>query len=332
MKMTLFTLSLSVLLLADCVNAGSTATLSTLILSGIGNAILIGAPAKLAVTSTGSDGKPYAGTPTFTSSDPNIVSVSADGTLTVKHLNVKPVTLTVTEDGKSAALKVETFGLDAAGGTFLNSRNGSAPGYVFMLGFRDVTGHPLADRVVFRIQGPAAFNHGEPILRSMNKGGTTPGSYAWESDASIPAVTGTYVASGLVGGVTYSKTFTIDAAQVQAIPSAVNVTFGASKYIATGTLPAGAPLVYGELYLADPGGDPEAAQPLGIVNYFEALPVTGEFSPPLASGRYFMVLFAQNYHDERPDEVFPDQINMAISTSRYVTVPAPSASNNRNHR
>lgn len=331
--MTLLTLPLTVVLLADCVNAAPTVTLKTLTLGGIGSALLIDAPAKLTVSATGSDGRPFPAKPTFTSSDPNIVTVSADGTLTVKHLNVKPVTLTATENGKSATLNIDTYGLDVAGGTYLNSHNSSAPGYVFILAYRDANGDPLKDQAVFNIQGPAAFNYGVPIVRPMEKG-TTVQSYSWKINPSVPVMTGKYMASGVVAGVMYSKTFTIDATQVQERPSDINVKFDAFKYTATGTPPTGSPLVYGELFLdTDPGGvgDLDFNKRIGYVANFGELPITGEFNPPLTGGTYYIGVFSESYHEEN-NEAFPDQINIAVKLIESVIVIHSVIRNNKSHR
>ena len=331
MKIILLTLPLTVALFADRVNAAPAVTLNTLTLGGIGSALLIDAPAKLTVTATGSDGRPFPGKPTFTSSDPSVVTVSADGTLTVKHLNVKPVTLTATENGKSATLNIDTYGLDVAGGTYLNWHNSSAPGFVFILAYRDVNGDPLKDLTVFNIQGPAAFNHGAPIVRPMNKGATVR-SYAWQMNPSVPVVTGKYVASGEVAGVMYSKTFTIDASQVQEMPSNINVKFDAFGYTATGTPPAGSPLVYGTLFLdTNPEGDLNFDGRVGFVDNFGELPVKGEFIPRLTSGTYYIGIFSESYHEEN-NEAFPDQINFAVKLVSTVVGPNPGSQNNKSHR
>ncbi len=328
MKTTL--LPLTVLLLASGVNAAPAVTLSTLTLGGIGSTLLIGAPAKLTVTATGSDGRPFPGTPTFTSSDPNVVTVAADGTLTVKHLNVKPVTLTATEHGRSATLKIGTYGLDASGGTYVSMFNKTAPGYIFILAFRDARGQALAAPAVFTVQGPAGFNYGAPIERPMDAGATVQG-YAWTRDSTVPVVTGTYVASGAVDGVMYTKTFTIDASKVQAIPSSVKVTFDAVRYSATGTLPAGAPLTHGVLYKDRPEEDAGYDEFVNFLEYFKKLPVDGKFETPLPGGRYYIAVISESYHEER-SEAFPDQINIAASYSAYVTVPDSASRPNGSHK
>ena len=327
MKMTLLTLTSTVALLADCVNAEATVTLNTLTIGGIESTLLIDAPAKLTVTATGSDGKPFLGIPTFTSSDPNIVTVSADGTLTVKHLNLKPVILTATENGKSATMNIDTYGLDVTGGTYLDSFNTDAPGYIFILAFRDANGSPLTKEAIFNIQGPVAFNHGAPIVRPMNKGATVQ-SYAWKISPTVPVISGAYTASGMVAGVMFKKTFTIDATQVQAIPSDVNVKFDAFKYTATGKLPDGSPLVYGVLYLdTHPGTDQPLGQRIAYVDNFGDLPVTGKFNQSLTSGTYFIGVFAQSYHEENY-EAFPDQINISVKMVKSVIDPRPAGRNN----
>jgi len=299
-------------------------TLDTLTLGGIDSALLIDAPAKLIVTATGSDGRPFPGIPTFTSSDPNVVNVSADGTLTVKHLNLKPITLTATENGKSATVNVDTYGLDATGGTFQTptSNNISELGYNFILAFRDANGDPPAVDAFFDIQGPTAFNVGAPVVRSMNKGATVQG-YAWIRDPSVPIISGTYTASGTVAGVIYSKTFTLNAAQVQAIASDVNVEFDAFGYTVTGTLPAGSPLSYGVLYSEAQG------KRIGNLDSFMDLPFAGRFDQPLTKGTYYIGVFAQSYHEER-HEAFPDQINVSAKLVESIVDPNLPAHNNKN--
>ena len=312
MKKNLLFLSVTAALISACGSTPPTpVTLDTLTLGGVGSTLLISSNAKLTVTAIGSDGQSFAGTPTFTSSAPNVVAVSSDGTLSVRHLSVAPVTLTATENGKTATLNVTTYGLDMVGGTYNTRNNAKAPGYQFLLAIRDASGNPLTADTSINIQGPAGFNSGAAINVTTGKG-ATPSSYTRVSNDTVPVVSGSYTASATVAGTVFSKTFTIDATQVLPLASSVSLNVTATGYTASGTVPAGSPLLYGIVY------SPSAI--VGSTPNLTALPVSGTFTTPLTSGTYNTGVFAQDFLGQAGG-AFPDQINRSFNYLAPVTIP-----------
>jgi hypothetical protein len=309
MMKTMLILPLTAALLAAC---GSTTpipvTLNTLTVGGVSNTLQISAPAKLAVTATGSDGNPYTGTATFTSSDPSVVAVAADGTLTVRHLSVAPVVLTVSKAGKTASATVTTYGLNAAGGTNKSSENADtvALGSNFLVAFRNADGTASKTETAVTIQGPATFNGGAAVTTAIS--GTV--NYGGYRGASLPIKTGTYTATATVGGVVYSKTFTVDATQVQPYASGVTVNLTQNGYAASGTLPDRSAQVYGVAYNT-------TSRILSYTENFLALPQTGPLDGLLVVGQQYNVgVYAQSY-SLSSNKPFPEQVNRSFISAAW---------------
>ena len=148
------------------------------------------------------------------------------------------------------------------------------------------SGNALAADTSITIQGPVGFNGGAAITRTGGKGATL-SSYLRVSNDAVPVVSGSYTASATVAGTVFSKAFSVDATQVLPPASSVNLNVTASGYTASGTLPAGSPLVYGVVY------SPTAIL-AGTAN-LTALPVSGTFTTALPSGTYNTGVFAQDY-------------------------------------
>ncbi|WP_407542960.1 hypothetical protein Q0M94_25125 (plasmid) [Deinococcus radiomollis] len=304
MKKTLLILPLTAALLAACQGTPVPVTLNTLTLGGVSSTLQVSAPAKLTVTATGSDGNPYTDTATFTSSDPSVVAVASDGTLTVRHLSTAPVVLTVNEAGKTASMTVTTYGLDVAGGTYIfGGTPNAAPGYNFILALTNADGTAVKTDTTVTIQGPATFNGGAALPLTVNN--ATVNNYVFSRRSTVPIVTGTYTATATVGGVVYSKTFTVDAAQIQPFAGGVALNVTKTGYAASGTLPAGSPLVYGVVVAQD-------SSIVSTTDFFSALPKTGNLTAPLVVGQqYYYGVYAQSYIGTS-GKPFPDQVNRSF--------------------
>ena len=310
MNKKMLILPLTAALLAACGSATPPVpvTLSTLTVGGVGSTLQISAPAKLTVTATGTDGNPFTGTASFTSSDPNVVAIAADGTLTVRHLSVVPVVLTASEGGKTASVTITTYGLDVAGGTYTLSLPGSAAGTTtttvgsnFILALRNADGSAVNTDTTVTLQGPATFNGGATLSTTLNN--TTVSSYGVYRRSSVPIVTGTYTATATVGGVLFSKTFVIDATQMQPLASGVALNLTKTGYAASGTLPAYSPLVFGVAY---------TSTVTISTDFFKALPQSGNLTSPLVVGQqYSYGVYAQNYVGTS-GQPFPDQANRSF--------------------
>lgn len=313
MKKTMLILPLTAALLAACQGATPVpVTLNTLTLGGVSSTLQISAPAKLAVSATGSDGNPYTGTATFTSSDPSVIAVAADGTLTVRHLSVAPVVLTVSEAGKTASTTVTTYGLDVVGGTYRYTGGANnAPGYNFLLALRNADGTAVKTDTTVTVQGPSTFNGGAVLTFLSNN--NTVDRYAVYRDSAVPSVSGTYTATANVAGVVYNKTFTIDATQVQPFASGLSLNITRTGYAASGTLPDGSPLVYGVIITSNNIG-------ISSTDFLTALPATGNLSTPLVVGQqYAYGAYAQNFLGTS-GKPFPDQVNRSFTYIGSTTI------------
>jgi len=260
----------------------------------------------LTVSAIGSDGQPYRGTPTFTSSDPNAVAVAADGSLTVKHLNLAPVTLTVTEAGKSATLQVTTFGLDAAGGTDPTQLDREVEvNSFFAATFRDANGNIAPTGTEAMIQGPADFNGGAPYTIRLKK------NFSYIVGAP-KFVAGQYTATATVGGQTFVRTFKMDGSTTLAIPKSIQLSATRTTYTATGTFPAGAVLADALLYSTESAA-------FEFTNDITQLPSTASWQTPLAAGNYGVSITAYSF-DFDIKKSLPDQINVATYYGSAITV------------
>jgi len=306
MKKLLLCLPITVALITACGQGNvvpPAATLSTLTLSGVTGPLQISVPAQLTVTATGSDGKPFSGTPTFTSSDPNVVAVDANGGLQVRHLSASPVTLSVSEGGKTAILTTTTYGLDATGGTL---KYDSGLGTDVFLAFRDSAGNALTSDTSVNVQGPAGFNQNKPVTYTLPKG-TTVSDYLFYASTMRAPVTGAYTATLIQNGTTFTKTFNLDASQILPPLTSVTVTSDASKYALSGTLPVGVASVQLEIVDAQ-------NQTVRVGNLLKSLPYGATWNVALPSGSYSNLLIAYSV-DTDASLSFPDQLNTGFASS-----------------
>jgi hypothetical protein len=316
MKKFILLLPLTAALITACGGISApppAATLSMLTLSGVSAPLQISGNAKLTVTATGSDGQPFAGTPVFSSSDANVVAVGTDGTLNVRHLSVAPVTLTVSEGGKTATLDVTTYGLDMAGGTYMNAAttDSGKPGSHFAVVFRNADGSALAADTQVSIQGPAGYNAGA-ALSLTTYAGVVLKDYDWYF-YSTPVVTGSYTATATVAGVVYRKTFNIDAASVLPRPTGVILVNTAAGYTASGTMPAGATYVNAIVYST-------TGVTLKFSRDLTSLPASGTWATPVSQGTYYTGTYAGSFTGTS-DAPFPDQINRSFAYFTDLVVP-----------
>lgn len=311
MKKLALLFPLTFALLTACSGTPVPPTLGTLTLGGVSGPLQISADAKLFAVATDTSGNPYPGTPTFTSSDPKVISVAPDGALSVRHLSTAGVVLSVTEGGKAASVTATTFGLDVSGGTCQMAGTGaetSMPGSAFIAVFRDAAGKTVSSDTPFTVQGPAGYNAGKPVTSTLYA--TGPVGYSLETLGSVPALSGNYTANITVSGAAYSKTFAVDAAQLQPFASGVSAVITSSGYAAGGTLPASG-CAYLYVYTA--------ADTLGTTGCLNVLPTSGAWVRPLPAGTAFVGTFAVSYA-QSSGAPFPDQVNRSFNALGSVTL------------
>jgi hypothetical protein len=314
MNKKMLILPLTAALLAACGGAPIPVTLNTLTLGGVTGPLKVEGSAKLAVTATGTDGNPFTGTATFTSSDPNVVSVAADGTLNVRHVSTRPVTLTVTEAGKTASVDVTTYGLDFATGTY--NYGGPYLTTEFTTRFIDANGNDLSTATPLTIQGPAGFNNDAPYTNpypASLKGAATISDFS--TAAAIP---GKYTATITVGGVTYTKSATLDTQSILPQPKDVTIAPTTQNFMLSGTLPAGTGRV--SVFAYSNATKTYVANNAGRI---PTVPSTNSWNMPITPGSYFFLFIARSYlgaNDAKSGDPFPDQANASNVYSPAINV------------
>lgn len=146
---------------------------------------------------------------TFTSSDPNVVTVGADGKLTARRLSVAPVVITATSEGRtSEALAVSTYGLELTGGTY--NRDPGQPsaqqGMAFYVKFRKIDGAGADTDAPIVLTGPAGFDPSKYALYRLLPGDNR---FLPFSNSAQPVVPGEYGATVTVDGETYTARTTV---------------------------------------------------------------------------------------------------------------------------
>jgi|GEM_PF-4954715 len=170
------------------------------------NALKIGETNSLTSSAKDSSGKAITGkTFVWTSSDPTIASVDANGVVTAKRFG--SVTIQASVDGISgSSSSLKTYGLEAVGGTYtvVGSTN---IGTALMFRFRNADGTGSSDASVsLSLSGPTGWNGGKGITLSRSLDGK---SNDLLRAADISPVAGAYTLSTTVGGAAYSASFNL---------------------------------------------------------------------------------------------------------------------------
>jgi IPT/TIG domain len=145
----------------------------------------IGKSYNFTATAQDSDGQPISGTPTWTSTDPANMPVSADGVVTPKGFT-NGATISASLNGATGAINVQSYGLQIAGGTY--NTGGASLGTAFLMRYLDETGKaPTTDRS-FTVTGPGGWNGGAGLSVTYPANATS----AWVARDDVAPVTGSY--------------------------------------------------------------------------------------------------------------------------------------------
>lgn len=146
----------------------------------------IGKSYTFTATAQDSDGQPISGTPTWASTDPTNMPVSADGVVTPKGFTSN-VTISANLNGASGAIQnIQSYGLQIAGGTY--NTGIASLGTAFLMRYVDDTGlAPTTDRS-FNVTGPGGWNGGAGLSVTYPANATS----AWVARGDILPVTGNY--------------------------------------------------------------------------------------------------------------------------------------------
>ena len=128
-------------------------------------------------------------------------------------------------------------------------------------------------------------------------------------------VSGNYTATISAEGVTYSKTFALDAASVLPLPSGIKTTATATTVTATGTVPAGTTSLQAVPYSLTSKTYLAASAALNVT-----LPDTKPWPSALPSGSYDLYNIARTY-STGSGTPFPDQINYSFGFTGTAIVP-----------
>jgi len=281
------------------------------------NSLKIGEVTTLTSSAKDSSGNAITGkTFTWTSSDPNIASVDANGAVTAKRFG--SVTITSSTGGFSgSSSSLKTFGLEAVGGTYtvVGSAN---TGTALMFRFRNADSGGSSDASVsFSLVGPAGWNGGKGITFSRSLDGK---SNDLLRAADIAPVAGAYTLSTSVGGTAYNTGFTLtDPAQTLNGPATLTLSSATASSV-TATWPAvtGATRYAFEVY-----NDTDKKTELNTVFYKSTPGGTVDGLNLDKAKTYYFRVFSYNTVvccTENFGDIYPIQFNVA-SNQVKITLP-----------
>ena len=160
-------------------------------------ALETGKNVNLSVSFTEPDGTPASGTPpqlTWTSSDPTVASVDANGKLTTGRLGSTQISGYVANaPATGVSFMLNVYGLEATGGTF--NVDDQKLGVATKLRYVDATGKTATQPYSVTLTGPTGWNNGQPLaaqvpLAPSRQGGFSSAFQSLTTD--VAAVTGNY--------------------------------------------------------------------------------------------------------------------------------------------
>lgn len=267
----------------------------------ITGALKIGQATTLTATGTRSDGSQIGLTPTWTSSNPSIASVDANGVVTAKRIGL--VTISANSENVTGTTSIGTYGLEAVGGTY--TPNTGTLGTALTFKVRGPNGNPPAVGTPFIVSGPSGWRPGRPPVQLKFYDSGAWGINWWGLYQSTP-ITGTYQASIIVGGETLTASFLIDASKTVAVTSSFTLsgvtTTGATV---TWTKPAGAFNFAVAIEDFTAGVSLAEQQPKADTATFSGLSLN-------AAHTNLMEVFLSSADVSQNDPVFPAQLDLSI--------------------
>lgn len=230
-------------------NSTPPATVDKVEVAGLSsNTLKIGEAAQFTAAAKTVGGTTISGkTFTWTSSDPNIASVDSSGKVTAKHLGT--VTISASVDGKTGQSGAQTtYGLEITGGTRVSATDTKVQ-TAFLARYRKADGSRPATST-FSITGPAGWNSGAAYDPKFGAGCTGAIVTTWRSASNITPVSGTYQATAVVDGDTFTATFSIDASPTLPNPSLSITSASASSVSGAWAAVSGAGNYYLNIYNA----------------------------------------------------------------------------------
>lgn len=280
----------------------------------------VGETTQLAYTVKNAQGDTVTGQAvTWTSSDPQMVSVNAAGQATARHLSLsrKKVTLTAKlASGATASADANTYGIDVAFGVHRDPLNGMdrlSLAYS-AIRFQRIDGTPLAADTNCTFTGPAGAKLGPICLVRA----VVPTSSGFAYAPTAPAQAGTYGVTFTLDGVTYTRTQFIDPAQALPFVQNLKVTASGTTLGATGTTVDAVKLA--DVFLYDDGGTKIYSPRVpASANLNVTSTVTG--GTPVAPGKYHTIVTTYGTLPPNQQDVLPDTVYFTDTYGPDITVP-----------
>lgn len=301
-RLTLLSVLLYVGLSAAQSTPGATLDLKDVAPVEIGQSVLLFTEAKDAA------GQRLTAALTFTSSQPDVVSVTADGRLYVNRLNVKgqPVTVTVRAGEQTDSIQVTTYGLDLRGGT-IRTQEGLHP--LFWAAFRDAEGNTPTETINVMVTPPQNFRLPAGIENRVIEAGIYGGRPSFSYSQRLTAVSGAYQAEVTVKDRIYQKTIDIDVSRAVGPLLGFSANLTPTSVEITGALPKNATEVSASVYITG-ASSKFFARTLSVAE----LPAALLLSRPLPPGAYAAGLsFNGDLTVMQPDAV-PEQVHVGSFT------------------
>ncbi len=319
--------------LSACGGAPSSST--TLDLEGQ-TSLAVGAPASLTATLRGLSGNALFTTATYTSSQPDVIAVDAQGQLTVKRLTAtdRPVVLTASAEGKRATLMVSTYGLELAVGTYVWNlqRPEAKPGRFVAVRYRPESGESQAS--TFTVIAPNDENLTCTLFVKDTNGWCW---WALPDATKYPA--GEYRASLPQNGVTYETTASLPAPEaVLDFVKGATASGNGREVTFSGEVPANSGWLYayvgnrrletsslagqrmGSGAVLRGQGAAQSDDPMAVSVYATGLPTTLQVGAAVPAGAYEGWITAMSGNLASFDEVLPEQFNVSATFGGTVTL------------
>ncbi len=314
---------------------GDTAPAAALELNGA-TSMVVGAPSSLTAVVRDGSGNVVNSAVTYTSSQPDVIAVDAQGNLTVKRLTAtdRPVELMASAGGRSASLMVSTYGVELAVGTYVWNLQaaGAAPGRFIVVRYRPESAAGEIQASTYTVSAPG----GESLTCSLSQNAIERACWWAETDAAkYPA--GEYRASLVQNGVTYATTASLpDPGAVLGFVKGATASTSGREVTFAGEVPAQAGWLYAYVskrrletssLVGAQGGAvvrgqeiDQQADPLNVSVYATTLPTTVKVGTSVPAGDYEGWVTAMSGNLSSFDTVLPEQFNVSATFGGTVTL------------
>lgn len=303
MKYTMILLFATAGVLTACMTSPPPIILSMTVTGPSAPALKIGTTATFTATAKDASGNTLTGkTFTWASSDPSVASVDASGIVSAKRLG--DAKISASADAKSGEANLNTYGLEAVGGTY--TAGDGTLGTAMSFKVRGPDGNLPAANTPFTVTGPNGWRPGKPSVQLNFYDSGTWGINWWGLYKSKPS-TGTYQVSITTGNETLTAAFQVDASKTVPVAS----SFALSGVSATGASvtwakPAGAFNFTVEIENFDTDDTIADLRSTADSASFSGLSLN-------SSATYYMEVFLSSVDVSQNNPVFPAQLDLSVT-------------------